>query len=99
MDEKRKFFRIKNNGEIQVRFNNELLELIDVSAGSAAVMTELELPQFGVIELKINLFVMKLNYQIFKKREPNAYILTFNVDSQVEKLLGVLKNLRREQNR
>lgn len=99
MDEKRRFFRIKNSGEIQIRFNNELLELIDVSAGSAAIITELELPQFGVIELKINLFVMKLNYQIFKKREPNTYILMFNEDNQVEKLLGVLKNLRKEQSR
>lgn len=99
MDEKRKFFRIKNNGEIQVRFNNELLELIDISAASAAVITELELPQFGVIELKINLFVMTLNYQLFKKREPNVYILTFNEESQVEKLLVVLKNLRKEQSR
>ncbi|RUR12271.1 PilZ domain-containing protein [Legionella sp. km772] len=99
MDEKRKFFRIKNNGEIQARFDNQVLEVIDVSASSAAVLTDLELPQTGIIELKINLFVTKLDYEILRKRENNSTILIFNNESQIEKLLVVLKNLRKEQNK
>ncbi len=96
MDEKRKFFRIKNKGEIQAHFDNQLLQVRDISASSAAVVTDLILPQTGIIELKINLFVINMNYELLKKRGDNTIVI-FNNEYQVEKLLVVLKNLRDEQ--
>lgn len=99
MDEKRKFFRIKNKGEIHARFDNQPLEVIDVSAFSAAVITHLELPQTGIIELKINLFATNLNYELLRQKDDNGYILIFNNESQIEILLTVLKNLRKEQHK
>lgn len=99
MDEKRKFFRIKNKGDIHARFDNYTLEVIDISASSAAIISDLELPQTGIIELKVNLFATNLNYEILRKNENNVTILIFNDENQIDKLLPVLKNLRKEQNK
>jgi hypothetical protein len=93
MDEKRKFFRIKNKGEVQARFKDTSLHIIDISPCSVAVISDVELPPTGTIEVKIKLFKIDLNFEIIRKNEERT-VLLFNNEEYIAKLLPVLKNLR-----
>ena len=95
MDEQRKYFRIKNTGEIQASFNNHALEVIDLSASSAALRTEKELPAAGIIELKINQFTLDIAFELLRVNPDHSVILVFTQEEQIEKLFPVLKNLRK----
>lgn len=100
MDEKRKFFRLNNRGEMFAYFNKHPLEVINISASSLAVNTKLILPQTGVVELKINLFISQFTYELLnKKRDDGLTILLFNEQNKINNLLLVLKNIRNEQSK
>jgi hypothetical protein len=96
MDEQRKFFRIKNKGEIHAQFEAQELIVIDMSACSAAVKTEINLPPIGIVTLKINLFSININFELLRKNEDGTSILIFYQEEQTEKLLPVLKKLRKD---
>jgi hypothetical protein len=93
MDEQRDFFRIKNKGEIRAYFEDKEVHIIDLSAASAAIIPDEELPKTGMIELKINLFTISLNYDVLRKSD-DTMVLIFNNEEQISALLPVLKNLR-----
>jgi len=96
MDEKRKFFRIRNRGEMHACIEDNEIHIIDLSACSAAITPGIELPHTGIMELKINMFKINLNYELLRVDKEKA-ILIFNDEEHIAKLLAVLKNLRREQ--
>jgi hypothetical protein len=93
MDEKRGYFRVRNNGEFVATFEKEPIEVIDLSANSASIQNTLILPEEGSISLSINQFSIILDYQILQ-REAQRTIITFKDDEQVNTMLRVLKNFR-----
>lgn len=95
MDERRTFFRIKNRGEIHAQSQGKEVHIIDLSAHSAALVSDAQLAAKGIIELKINLFSIQIHYEIFKKNREKTIVL-FTQEEQINTLLSVLKNLRRE---
>lgn len=98
MDERRNFFRIKNNGEILVRMSQHTLDLIDISASGACIVTNIDLPQNGVIDLVINNFSMKIQYEILRSDKENT-IIVFTQESEINRLFTALRNLRDERKR
>lgn len=98
MDERRKFFRIKNNGDILTRMSQYTLDVIDISASGACIVTNSNLPQSGVIDLSINNFSMKIQYEILRT-DLNNTIIVFNQEPEINKLFTALKNLRDERKR
>lgn len=93
MDENRQFFRIKNNGAMRAHIQGKMVYIIDISANGVALKTEAQLPPSGIMELQINLFQLKLNYD-FLKADCEKTILIFKNEEQNIKLLAALKNLR-----
>lgn len=94
MDEKRKFFRIKNKGEISAQFGTHSIHVIDISASSMAIVPDIDLPQSGTIELRINLFLIQVEYDILRSTK-ESIILLFPKEEHINKLLPVLKNQRK----
>ena len=95
MDEQRDFFRIKNKGDMLAQFEDQALNIIDMSASSVAITPEVKLPRTGILELKINLFKIHLHFEVLSTNAEKTVLIFTNGD-HVEKLLPVLKNLRRE---
>ena len=96
MDENRKFFRLKNKGDIQAQYHEHRIEVMDISASSIAVIANKELPPYGTIELKINLYNSFLNYELLRTTEKNISILMFENRHQIQELFAVLKDLRKQ---
>lgn len=96
MDEKRKFFRLKNNGEIQVKLGHHSLETIDISASSIAIINNIHVTKEGTIEIKINDFSMNINYELLRTTESST-ILIFKNEEEVNRLFVILKHLRDQQ--
>ena len=96
MEEQRQFFRVKNNGAIQARLDDELLHVIDISSTGILIITQkLDFPNQGIIELKIIKWVMNLSYELLRM-ENNKIVLTFIKEEEINKLFPVLKKLRDE---
>lgn len=97
MDEKRRFFRLKNNGEIHAKAANASLDVIDISSTGILVIKKNDnIPKKGIIELSIHSFSTDLSYQILRAEE-QTMVLIFNDEEEINKLFLVLKNLRNEQ--
>ena len=94
MNEERKYFRIKNEGEMCAFIKNQSLEIEDLSAKSISIITDIELPTTGTLELKINLFAINMQYQYLRTNPDHTIILLFKQRHQINKLFCVLKNLR-----
>ncbi len=60
MDEKRKYFRLTNKGEIQASAQGLNLEVIDISASSVAIVSNSELAAKGILRIQINNFSLIL---------------------------------------
>ncbi len=95
MEEKRKFFRIRNQGDMFAKTVHGPLEVIDMSAASAAVKSDYQLPQQGTLELKISGLMLLVDYEILKVSGQHL-VLAFNNEEQIELLLPVLKTLRNQ---
>lgn len=95
LQNQRKFVRIKNRGEISAQFNNHPINIIDISACSAAIKSDIELPQTGSIRLKVNFFVLDVVYEILRDSD-HATVLIFKNEEQINKLVPVIKNLKKE---
>ena len=93
MDEKRKFFRIKNNGEFEARINTQALEVIDISAASVCIVTCPCLAENGSLVVKVKKVVLKMDYEILRIVDDRT-VLIFNNESQVNELFQTLKQLR-----
>lgn len=93
MDEKRKYFRVRNNGEIEAYFNGVLLNVIDISAASVAIAQSIDLPAKGTILLKINNFSINADFEYLRTLD-EVTILLFQNENQINSLLPVLKRFR-----
>ncbi|KTD61063.1 hypothetical protein [Legionella shakespearei] len=97
MDEKRKFFRLKNHGEILAKSSEQSLEVVEISSSGALVIKKnINLSQTGTIEIIINNFDMLIHYQILRTDE-ETMVLIFKKEFEINKLFRALKNLRDEQ--
>jgi hypothetical protein len=96
MDEKRRFFRIKNQGEIQAKSASDALEVVDISStGMLLIKENANIPKKGTIDLNIHNFSINVSYEILKS-ENNKMVLVFNKEEEINKLFLVLKKLRNE---
>jgi hypothetical protein len=97
MDEKRKFFRLINHGEIQAKYSDQSLNVVEISSSGALVIKKnINLSQRGSIEIIINNFDMLIHYEILRADE-ETMVLIFKYESEINKLFRALKNLRDEQ--
>jgi hypothetical protein len=95
MHEQRQFFRLTNEGEIEASLGIYSLKVINISATSISIFPHIELPKTGIIELKIQTILMKMDYILSKIRQETT-ILKFTQEEQIDKLFIILKRLRAE---
>lgn len=97
MDEKRKFFRVKNSGQIQATYNSHAVEIMEVSNSGAVIKKNDYLPNQGTIKITIHNFSTDIEYHILRVDEEKE-ILNFKNDDEVDGLFTALKHLRDERN-
>lgn len=94
MEEKRGFFRIRNPGTIKAKYEKHDLYVIDISpSGAHIVAKDISIEKDGIIEILINHFAMKVNYELLKKHGEDN-IVAFRSQREVDSLLSALKNIR-----
>lgn len=94
MDEQRQFFRIKNNGEIKARIDEEQLEVIDLSCTGVLIKKKnFDVPRQGIIELTIKDRVISIDYKLLRIGT-NDFALVFKKEKEIQLLFNILKNLR-----
>lgn len=94
MEEKRKYFRIKNPGSIKATYDKHDLYVIDISpAGAHIISKDINIKPNGVIDVVIHYFSNKINYELLKK-QGDENIVTFKDEKEISTLLAALKNLR-----
>lgn len=97
MDEKRKFFRIKNLGDIEAHTDSYNIDVVEISSGGAVVIKKnIYLPKQGSINLKIHNSQLQVSYEILRTVK-NTMVLIFVKDDEIEHLFQILKPLRDEQ--
>ncbi|RUR18128.1 PilZ domain-containing protein [Legionella sp. km535] len=95
MDERRSFFRLKNNGEILAKISSQYFEIIDISATGARITNNAQLADEGTIEISINRFSIEMHYKILRF-ENNSTIIIFTNDAEINRIFVALKQLRDE---
>lgn len=96
MDERRKYFRLKNHGEIKASLDNNPIEIVEISSNGAVVVKQkTDIPKEGVLKLQIHNFIMELCYEVIRA-EDNNIVLHFTKEDETNKLFLVLKRLRDE---
>lgn len=96
MDEKRQYFRIKNNGDILANISTQALDIIDISASGAILINKnLHLDQQGSMEIKIHNFTMQIHYEILRS-DKETLVIVFKQEEEINQLLIALKQLRDE---
>jgi len=99
MDEKRKFFRIKNTGAIHASLETALLEVVEISSSGVVVIKKRdEFPPEGIIELSINNFSMPIKYHLLRIVK-ETMVLIFKEEAEINELFLILKRLRDEEKR
>ncbi len=94
MDERRGFFRIKNNGTIHAKTSYGALDVIDISSSGILIKkNNTYLQSKGIIELNIDNFSMPIHYEV-SKTQGDTIVLIFENETEINKLFPVLKNLR-----
>lgn len=95
MDEKRKYFRVKNNGQILSQYHSHPLNIIELSYSGAIIQKDDSLPQKGSFEIKIHQFSTTINYEVIRV-DSDSMALAFTNDHEMEHLFLALKNLRNQ---
>ncbi|CCD04524.1 Uncharacterised protein [Legionella pneumophila] len=96
MDERRKYFRLKNHGEIKASLDNNPIEIVEISSNGAVVVKQkTDIPKERVLKLQIHNFIMELCYEVIRA-EDNNIVLHFTKEDETNKLFLVLKRLRDE---
>lgn len=99
MDERRGFFRIKNNGTIHAKTSLGALDIINISSTGALIKkNNIPLKTQGIIELNIHNFSMPIHYEV-SKTQGDTIVLIFENKDEINKLFPVLKNLRNSQSK
>ncbi|CAM2820478.1 PilZ domain-containing protein [Legionella worsleiensis] len=95
MDERRRFFRIQNHGEILAHIANQPIEIIDISASGARLINHNALADQGIIIISVHQFSINMNYKRLRT-EHDHFIIIFTDDAEIERLFIALKHLRDE---
>lgn len=96
MDEKRKFFRIINKGEIRAQAADDILKVIDISSsGILVIKKNINIPKEGILEIHINSFSMYLHYQVLRV-EKETMALIFRNEEEINNLFVILHKLKNE---
>ncbi|HAT7074022.1 TPA: PilZ domain-containing protein [Legionella pneumophila] len=96
MDERRKYFRLKNHGEINASLDNNPIEIVEISSNGAVVVKQkTDIPKGGMLKLQIHNFIMELCYEVIRAEDSNI-VLHFTKEDETDKLFLVLKRLRDE---
>lgn len=95
MNEKRRFFRYKNTGQIQASCGLQSLDVIDISSSGMLIKKEALLPKTGILNIKIQYTSLNVHYEILRQDEVNM-ALVFNIQDEIESLFKILKQLRDE---
>ncbi|HAZ7572099.1 PilZ domain-containing protein [Legionella sp. PATHC032] len=96
MDERRKYFRLKNHGEMNASLDSNPIEIIEISSNGALVLKQkTNIPKEGVVKLQIHNFIIELCYELIRA-EDNNIVLHFTKEDETNKLFLVLKRLRDE---
>ncbi len=93
MEEQRKYFRIKNNGQIRAKVNDMIVDVFDISAESVSITDGKKVPHYGKLEIQFNFFTIFIEYQYLKTKEEYT-ILNFIHEHEILKLLEALKKLK-----
>lgn len=96
MDEQRQFFRIKNNGEILANYEDQPLDVIEISSkGIAIIKDNVNLAPKGFLDLYIYDDSLVVKYEILRVEE-NAVILVFKRREDNHSLFNILKKIKNE---
>ncbi|HAT6978254.1 TPA: PilZ domain-containing protein [Legionella pneumophila] len=96
MDERRKYFRLKNHGEINASLVNNSLEIVEISSNGALVLKQnIDIPKSGILKLQIHNFIMELGYEVVRIEDKNI-VIHFTKEDETDRLFLVLKRLRDE---
>jgi hypothetical protein len=96
MHEQRKYFRVKNTGQIKAHCGTLILKIIEVSSAGAIIEMSPDLPTSGLINLQINNFTTTIQYTILRT-EHEIIVLEFTNDHDKDNLFSALKHFRDEQ--
>ncbi|AMP88518.1 PilZ domain-containing protein [Legionella pneumophila] len=96
MDERRKYFRLKNHGEINASLGNNPIEIVEISSNGALVLKQnIDIAKEGILKLQIHNFIMELSYEIVRIEDKNI-VIHFTKEDETNRLFLVLKRLRDE---
>ena len=94
MEDRRRFFRIANDGSIAAKYENFSLSVINISSSGALVIkNDLHMAQTGMVDLTIDDETFVLSYEILKI-DKEFMTLIFTNEDEIEKLFSVLKRLK-----
>ncbi|HFL3495743.1 TPA: PilZ domain-containing protein [Legionella pneumophila] len=96
MDERRKYFRLKNHGEINASLDNNPIEIVEISSNGAVVIKQkTDIPKEEILKLQIHNFIVELSYEVVRIEDKNI-IIHFTKEDETNRLFLVLKRLRDE---
>lgn len=95
MEEKRKFFRVRNSGQIEAYYMSKAVDIIELSCDGAVIKKNTFLPNDGTIEIKIHNFSTKVDYRIIRVEEEKQ-ALYFSNAQESNSLFEALKHFRDE---
>lgn len=94
MHEKREFFRLKNNGEIEAKYGSHKLDIVEISStGVAIIKKNVYIQEAGEIEFIINHVDINIKYELLRV-ELKTMVLVFKNKEDIEKLFMVLKKIK-----
>jgi hypothetical protein len=95
MNEKRRFFRYKNTGQIQASCGLQNVHVLNISSTGMLIKKEERLPKTGILNIKIHYSSLNVHYEILRQDEVSM-ALVFNIQDEIESLFKILKQLRDE---
>lgn len=93
MDEKRRYFRIKNDGQIEAKNELGTIKIIELSNSGAVIEKNPALTRTGKFDLKIYSYITTINYEVLRDEEQTS-VLKFTNTEEKESLFYALKQIR-----
>ncbi len=93
MDEKRRYFRVKNTGQIKAHHENGEMNILELSNSGAVIDNSIAIPRVGKFDLKINTYTTNIDYEVIRIEE-QTIVLAFTNTEEKESLFAELKQLR-----
>lgn len=96
MHEKREFFRLKNEGNIEASYGPHPLDVVEISSSGVAIIKKnIYIQKEGVIELKFNHVSVHVKYELLRI-ELKTMVLVFKNQDDIDMLFNILKRLKEE---